>query len=109
MLTKTERTVLKSAIKLSENGLKVVSIYEISSDLKLHPQTVINIIPNLVNSNLLKYVYHPGSQIPAGVVVTSYSQNLKEYHALVIKSFLASNAISILALIVAVIALFLPA
>ena len=108
MLTGTEKLILKSVIKLSENGLRSVNWYEIASSLEMHPQTVINAIPNLVKSDLLKYVYHDDSQIPSGVCLTSYSQNLKEYKILIIKMFLVNNAISIPALVVAIIALFLP-
>lgn len=109
MLTKTEKQILKSVIKLSNNGLKPVNYYEVSSDLNIHPNIVINAIPNLVKSELLKYVYQIDTNVPVAFMLTSYSQNLKEYKLLIIKKFLANNLIGILALIVAVIALFLPA
>ena len=108
MLTKTEKQILKSVIKLSNNGSKSVNYYDVSNDLNIRPNTVINAIPNLVQSGLLKYVYYVDSTIPAGFSLTSYSQNLYEYRILVIKKFFVNNLIAILALTVAVIALFLP-
>lgn len=109
MLTKTEKQILKSVIKLSDNGLNSVTYYDVSADLGIHPNIVINAIPNLVQAGLLKYVYYTDTNLPSGFMLTSYSQNLAEYRILVIKSFLVNNLIAILALIVAVIALFLPA
>ena len=45
MLTKTEKQILKSVIKLSNNGSKSVNYYDVSNDLNIRPNTVINAIP----------------------------------------------------------------
>lgn len=109
MLTKTEAIILKSAIKLSNNGTAIISWYDISGDLGIHPNIVFRAVPNLVNKELLSYVYSAKEHIPQGFRLTSYSANLKEYHRLQIKEFVYHNLISIIALIISIFALFLPA
>lgn len=109
MLTKTQSKILKAAIELSNGGTAILSEYEISRKLELHPNVVFKAVKVLVHKELLEYVFSPGSKMPQGFVLTSYSLNLKEYYQLQIREFFVVNLLSILALIVAVIALFLPA
>ena len=109
MLTKTQSKILHSAISLSNNGTAIISWYDISRDLNIHPNLVFKAVRVLIDKGLLEYVYASETKIPQGFMLTSYSVNLKEYRWLQIREFLASNLIAILALIVAIIALFLPA
>lgn len=109
MLTRTEAKILKSAIKLSNNGTAIISWYDISGDLGIHPNIVFRAVPNLVNKELLSYVYSSKEHIPQGFRLTSYSANLSEYHWLQIKEFIYHNLIAIIALVISILALFLPA
>ena len=107
MLTKTQSKILKSAVKLSNDGTAVISWYEISRDLDIHPAIVFKAVKILVNKELLEYVYDTEKHIPQGFILTSYSINLKEYNRLQIKMFLLNNLIAILALILSIISLVL--
>lgn len=108
MLTKTQIKVLKAAISLSNNGNAVISWYEVARKLDLYPNIIFKAVKILVQKELLEYVYDTEEHIPQGFILTSYSLNLKEYLWMKFREFLISNLIAILALIVAVIALFLP-
>jgi hypothetical protein len=108
MLTKTQKQILNTAIKLSNNGHAILNEYDISYHLKIHPNIVFKAVKVLAEKNLLEYVYASGTKTPQGFVLTSYSLNLKEYNWLQIRIFLCNNLIAILALVVAIIALFLP-
>ncbi len=108
MLTKTELKILKSAIKLSNHGTAIVSWYDISGDLEVHPNVVLLAVPNLVDKKLLSYVYSSEGHIPQGFRLTSYSANLKEYRWLLAKEFVYHNLIAIIALVISILALFLP-
>ena len=98
MLTKTQKRILYKTIEISNNGHAVVSWYDVSVALKIHPDDVMKAMKVLVSKELLEYTYQPGTKLPAGVILTSYSMNLKEYNWLQFKEFLVSNLIAILAL-----------
>lgn len=109
MLTKTQKKILHASIDLSNQGRAIISWYDVSRKLKMHPDIVFKAVKILVQKELLEYVYSTEKHIPQGFILTSYSLNLREYHWMEFRKFLLNNLLAILALIVAVIALFLPA
>ncbi|WP_303025266.1 hypothetical protein [Anaerotignum lactatifermentans] len=109
MLTKTQSKILHIAIKSSNNGVSIMNWYDISEKLHIHPAIVFAAVKVLAKKELLELVYDSDTNTPKGFKLTSYSLNLKEYNIMCIKRFLINNLIAIFALIIAIIALFLPA
>lgn len=105
MLTNTQQKVLLAAIELSKCGSSVVSFYDIAYKFNIHPSQVFAAVKVLERKQLLEYVYNPETHTPVGVILTSYSLNLKEYRVMRIKSFFINNLIAIISLILSVIAL----
>ena len=109
MLTKTQYKILRTAIKNSNNGVSALNWYDVAEKLHIHPTIVFAAVKVLVKKELLEFVYDSDTNIPKGFKLTSYSLNLKEYNIMRVKIFLINNLIAIFALIIAILALFLPA
>ncbi len=109
MLTRTQSKILHAAIDISHNGVSTMNWYDISEKIHVQPVIVFAAVKVLVKKELLEYVYDSGTNTPNGFKLTSYSINLKEYNIMRVKIFLINNLIAIFALIIAIIALFLPA
>ena len=91
IITKTQNRILYKTIELSNNGQAIVSWYAVARALDMQPDIVIKAMKVLVAEGLLEYVYQSGTTIPAGVILTSYSQNLREYKLAKFKNILLNS------------------